>query len=540
MTTKYREGDIVNHAVGLCPSEGLVHEVRDTPFEFDQSVCVSFGGLPVWVQHTLLRIVRRPIRVGDVLRLRQAPSHAVIVKAIEPDRWRLEGEGFIEFTSAKYFKHDSGTPIEPPSSKTSESGSALVPPSRRAEAPESAPLFTVGQRVRIREGKYTGPYVGAVGVIKMSDCAGGWWVRVPGYASDVGATSDCLEPIPDEEPGEGPCAHCGGAWAAYDLVLEPTTRTWFCRFATECEKRAKRSRAGVATEEPDEQAKAMGARLKTRLDMKDDEPQWSASPVVDGPERIFRGGEWLERLDCRDCGKPIGVCSGAGATDAEKAKICQCGPSRSGTIPAAQRIFHEELEKLGFVVTTAGVFDPGTETERGAVVGYYLETAPGEPNAKGNIADAAANTRVRLGLPATARPAEPVKASPADRDEAWYHAACLSIAEGAPGWSRPLGGPHGDSLATKAVRNLRAEVERLRVGAGLDEPTLARRLFETDPRVVKLVLERSETYDGHSPGSVEDQESETRYDRAMDVAWERDELGVRTAAGALARNVFGR
>ena len=43
--------------------------------------------------------------------------------------------------------------------------------------------------------------------------------------------------------------------------------------------------------------------------------------------------------------------------------------------------------------------------------------------------------------------------------ERWQHAACLSIAEGVPGWEEET---WAESEAIRAVRKLRQEVERLR------------------------------------------------------------------------------
>lgn len=68
-------------------------------------------------------------------------------------------------------------------------------------------------------------------------------------------------------------------------------------------------------------------------------------------------------------------------------------------------------------------------------------------------------------LDLTARETEEAQAGTVD--EAWQHAACLSIAEGAPGWDRPSA---NDSPAMRAVRELRARLEPARSTADLGDP----------------------------------------------------------------------
>jgi hypothetical protein len=73
-------------------------------------------------------------------------------------------------------------------------------------------------------------------------------------------------------------------------------------------------------------------------------------------------------------------------------------------------------------------------------------------------------------------------------DEAWMHAACLSIADGVPGWEKPL---EHDSLAMRTVRALRLAYEEARAdgaAARLESEELAGALSNLQMHYHKLRL----------------------------------------------------
>lgn len=93
-------------------------------------------------------------------------------------------------------------------------------------------------------------------------------------------------------------------------------------------------------------------------------------------------------------------------------------------------------------------------------------------------------------------------------DEAWMHAACLSIAEGVPSWEKPL---EHDSLAMRAVRDLRLKYEEaMETNAFLGE-----RLTTLLPIAQGIQKERDDLL---RQQQLDQQASATRVDQATPLA----------------------
>lgn len=126
--TTFREGDVVRVARWAQWPDGIVQPIRSG----DRGVRVMFEGASdtMIFKTDVLTLLRRPVRVGDVLRVKRSlieaapsewapPSWSNKVIHATAERLEFEGEPAPESEDeepAKYenYEHSDGTPIEPP------------------------------------------------------------------------------------------------------------------------------------------------------------------------------------------------------------------------------------------------------------------------------------------------------------------------------------------------------------------------------------------------------------------------------------------